>query len=295
MNDAESIEMQNHILDEALKLDTIESEEFSDRWRMRAEYANNYVASIYLYSFGSETSKFLNNVSGFNVNLVSVVLMSFVFPFLVFAVMLIAFFKWTNDALLVLSFTLTAVVLYFTNEYFPRGGQNLFDDGILNFLKFVINPGYGLTPLGFTPRSHMMLLAMPIFALWLRGSLFPAYVGVFFLLYVHNSMAFIIVPFLFVTDALLRFKKIGKPDVLLVLFAVALTYLSRETFFNVEHQSVLGLSALLILSFSFYLRFKCRSVDHNPGLGSNSALWLCLSITLLWFLVFLGFFFFSFS
>ena len=88
----------------------------------------------------------------------SVILISFVFLFLIFASMLVAFFKWMNDAALILSVTLTVVVLYFANEYFPRGGQNFFDYGIVNFVKFVISPGYGLTPLGFTPRSHMMLL-----------------------------------------------------------------------------------------------------------------------------------------
>ena len=52
------------------------------------------------------------------------ILISFVFPFLVFASMLVAFFRWVNDAVLILSVTLTVVVLYFANEYFPRGGQN---------------------------------------------------------------------------------------------------------------------------------------------------------------------------
>ena len=239
LEDAKSIEKQNYILDESLKLETMESEEFSDRWRMRAKYATNYMASIYLYSFGSKASKLLNNESEFNTNFVSMMLMSFVFPFLVFALMLIVFFKWMDDAQLMLSVILTAVVLYFTNEYFPRGGQNFFDYGIVNFIKFLISPGYSLTPLGFTPRSHMMLLALPVFALWLRGSLFPAYIGVFFLLYVHNSMAFIIVPFLFMTDVLFRFKKICKLDVLLVLSAVGLTYLSRESFFIIENQDIL--------------------------------------------------------
>ena len=137
LKDTESIEMQNYILDEALKLETMESEEFSDRWRMRAEYSSNYVASIYLYSFGSKLSKFLNNESEFNTNFVSMMLMSFVFPFLIFGVILIVFFKWMDNALLTLSVTLTVVVLYFTNEYFPRGGQNFFDYGIVNFIKFV--------------------------------------------------------------------------------------------------------------------------------------------------------------
>ena len=294
LDDNESAKRQNYILDESLKLETIESKEFSDRWRMRAEYAGNYVASIYLYSLGSKVSKFLNNESEFNANFVSKMLMSFVFPFLLLGVILIVFFKRMDDALLTLSVTLTVVVLYFTNEYFPRGGQNFFDYGIVNFIKFVISPGYGLTPLGFTPRSHMMLLAIPIFALWLRGSLFPAYLGVFFLLYVHNSMAFILVPFLFMTDVLFRFQKIRKLHVLLLLSALCLTYLSRESFFIVEDRDILRLSAFLILPFSFYFRIKYRSVDSDSGFGSNSALRLCLSIILLWLLVFLGFFFFSF-
>ena len=294
LKDAKSIERQNYILDESLKSETMDTEEFSERWRMRAEYASNYVISIYLYSFGSKAPKLLNNESEFNTNFVSMMLMSFVFPFLVFALMLIVFFKWMDDAQFMLSVILMAVVLYFTNEYFPRGGQNFFDYGIVNFIKFVISPGYGLTPLGFTPRSHVMLLAIPIFALWLRGSLFPAYVGVFFLLYVHNSMGFIIVPFLFMTDVLFRFQKIRKLDVLLVLSAIGLTYLSRESLIIIENQDILWLSAFLILSFSFYFHIKYRAVDSNSGLGSISVLWLCLSIILLWFMVFLGFFFFSF-
>ena len=69
LKDAKSIEKQNDILDESLKLETMETEEFSERWRMRAEYASNYVISIYLYSFGSKVSKFIGYEGEFNTNL----------------------------------------------------------------------------------------------------------------------------------------------------------------------------------------------------------------------------------
>ena len=294
VKDFKSVEQQDYILNESLKLETKDAEEFSERWRMRAQYANNYLISIYLYSFGSKVSKFIGYEGKFNTNFVSVILISFMFSFVVFASMVVAFFRWMDDAALILSVTLTSVILYFTNEYFPRGGQNLFDHGVLNFIKFVINPGYGLTPFGFTPRSHMILLALPIFSLWLRGSIFSAYVGIFFLLYVHNSMAFILVPFLFLTDILFRFQRVLKPNVLLALSAVGLTYLGRESLFNIENQIILWLSGLLILCLSFYFSIKYRPVRSNAGLGSISVLWLCLSIILLWIMVFLGFFFFSF-
>ena len=294
LDDGESSKKQKQVLDESLKSKTMESKEFSDRWRMRSEYSANYIASIYLYFFGSKASKILLDDSGFVTNFTLTIIISFVFPLVIISLIVIGFFRILDDALLVLIFTLAVVVLYFTNEYFPRGGQNFFDYGIVNFIKFLISPGYGLTPLGFTPRSHMMLLAMPIFVLWLRGGLFPAYFGLLLLLYVHNSMVFILVPFLYATDVIFRLGRMLKLHMFLVLSAICLTYLSRESFFNVDNREILHLLALFVLILSFYFYFKHRSIESNPGM-SASVLSLCLSIALLWVLVFLGFFFFSFT
>ena len=115
LKDAKSIEKQSYILSDSIKIDTIDAEEFSERWRMRAEYASNYVIPIYFYSLGSKISKFIGYESEFNTNFVSVILISFVFPFLVFALLLTASFKWMNGKALLMSVTLTFVVLYFTN------------------------------------------------------------------------------------------------------------------------------------------------------------------------------------
>jgi hypothetical protein len=292
-HNSKAIQLENDILQQSLKVGAIEQEEFSSRWKMRSEYAGNYLISLYLYSYGNEIGNVVSGNKKSDSRFIIKVIASFLLPFLLFSILLIGFITTKNDPHLFLAFLFTTIVIYFSNEYFPRGGQNLFDYGVGNFFKFLISPGYGLTPFGFTPRSHLMLLTMPIFILWLMGKTYSSFIGLLVLLFVHNSMAFVLLPFFLATDIMFRFRKIFRLDIFLIVTTIVLTYIGREQLFNITHQKYFLLGALIPLILSIYFHFKSPLVLNIAGSKPQPILRLCVSISALWLLVFSFLFFFS--
>ncbi|TCR66940.1 prolyl oligopeptidase family serine peptidase [Rhizobium sp. BK376] len=102
-----------------------------------------------------------------------------------------------------------------------------------NIVLFAINPGSQFSVFGFTPRSTLLLVTLLIFAWRWHGWVVASYILATALIFLHQSMAMILLANLIIIDLVFRPRMLFQVSILPWIVAGTLIFVWRESLWNV--------------------------------------------------------------
>ncbi|MDH6275179.1 pimeloyl-ACP methyl ester carboxylesterase [Rhizobium leguminosarum] len=213
------------------------------RYKMRVDYRKNYYLSSLVTGLlaAYQPVDKQGDLANYSTHIGTIFIQSCIIQTTFALIALILGVTWVRRPELTTSVALTILILGILSLVQPleNPGSFLFFDPLnsgrilQNILLFAVNPGSQFSVFGFTPRSTLLIFALLIFGWRWHGWVAASYILAAALLFLHESMAAILLANLILLDLTFRPKLLFRVSILPWIVAAALIFAWRESLWNI--------------------------------------------------------------